>query len=107
MGRPRLQRKSGGSLYMGQALIDANGKPGPGASQAETDPCGAHGVRRGRRQPPDGLRNGIGNVGSLCCWEHLQPLSKYAMYAQNEQCTSPRAELFALPWRGFRTPGPS
>jgi nitrilase len=21
----------------------------------------------------------------LCCWEHLQPLSKYAMYAQNEQ----------------------
>jgi aliphatic nitrilase len=27
----------------------------------------------------------IGNIGSLCCWEHLQPLSKYAMYSQNEQ----------------------
>lgn len=27
----------------------------------------------------------IGRVGALCCWEHLQPLSKYAMYAQNEQ----------------------
>ena len=24
-------------------------------------------------------------LGALCCWEHLQPLSKYAMYAQNEQ----------------------
>jgi nitrilase len=27
----------------------------------------------------------VGRVGALCCWEHLQPLSKYAMYAQNEQ----------------------
>ncbi|GLR84756.1 hypothetical protein GCM10007857_14660 [Bradyrhizobium iriomotense] len=27
----------------------------------------------------------IGRIGALCCWEHLQPLSKYAMYAQNEQ----------------------
>jgi len=27
----------------------------------------------------------LGRIGALCCWEHLQPLSKYAMYAQNEQ----------------------
>lgn len=27
----------------------------------------------------------IGRVGQLSCWEHLQPLSKYAMYAQDEQ----------------------
>lgn len=27
----------------------------------------------------------IGRVGQLLCWEHLQPLSKYAMYSQNEQ----------------------
>lgn len=27
----------------------------------------------------------IGRVGALCCWEHLQPLSKYAMFSQNEQ----------------------
>ena len=27
----------------------------------------------------------IGRIGQLACWEHLQPLSKYAMYAQNEQ----------------------
>lgn len=27
----------------------------------------------------------IGNIGALCCWEHLQPLIKYAMFAQNEQ----------------------
>ena len=27
----------------------------------------------------------IGNVGGLCCWEHLQPLSKYVMFNDNEQ----------------------
>ncbi len=26
-----------------------------------------------------------GRVGALCCWEHIQPLNKYAMYSQNEQ----------------------
>ena len=27
----------------------------------------------------------IGRIGGLNCWEHLQPLSKYAMYSQGEQ----------------------
>lgn len=27
----------------------------------------------------------IGRVGGLCCWEHLQPLSKYVMFNDNEQ----------------------
>ncbi len=27
----------------------------------------------------------IGRIGQLSCWEHLQPLSKYAMYSQDEQ----------------------
>lgn len=27
----------------------------------------------------------LGRIGGLCCWEHIQPLSKYAMYADNEQ----------------------
>lgn len=27
----------------------------------------------------------LGRIGQLSCWEHLQPLSKYAMYSQNEQ----------------------
>lgn len=27
----------------------------------------------------------LGRIGALLCWEHLQPLTKYAMYAQNEQ----------------------
>jgi len=27
----------------------------------------------------------LGRVGALCCWEHIHPLNKYAMFAQNEQ----------------------
>ncbi len=27
----------------------------------------------------------LGRLGALCCAEHVQPLSKYAMYSQNEQ----------------------
>jgi nitrilase len=27
----------------------------------------------------------LGRIGALCCWEHLNPLNKYAMFAQNEQ----------------------
>ena len=56
------------------------------APQTAADPCRAHRVWRRRRQRPcvhD--RPDIGRLGALCCWEHLQPLSKYAMYAQNEQ----------------------
>lgn len=31
------------------------------------------------------LDTGVGRLGGLNCWEHLQPLSKYAMYSQGEQ----------------------
>lgn len=27
----------------------------------------------------------IGRVGGLCCWEHIQPLSKFVMFSDNEQ----------------------
>jgi nitrilase len=36
----------------------------------------------------------LGRIGGLCCWEHLQPLNKYAMYAQNEQ-------VHCAAWPGF------
>jgi aliphatic nitrilase len=30
-------------------------------------------------------RGGDSRVGALCCWEHLGPLNKFALYAQREQ----------------------
>ena len=77
--------RDGGSLYISQFFIDADGtlldvrrklKP----THVERTVFGdGHG---------NNLRvfeTDLGRMGGLCCWEHLQPLSKYAMYAQNEQ----------------------
>ncbi len=38
----------------------------------------------------------IGRIGQLACWEHLQPLSKYAMYSLHEQ-------IHCAAWPSFST----
>ncbi|MGA2404785.1 MAG: carbon-nitrogen hydrolase family protein [Syntrophobacteraceae bacterium] len=74
-----------GSLYLGQSLINDRGETI--ATRRKLKPT--H-VERTVFGEGDGshLRvydTEIGRIGALCCWEHLQPLTKYAMYAQNEQ----------------------
>ncbi len=80
-----FSEKANGSLYMGQALIDDQGQVVK--TRRKLKPT--H-VERSVFGEGDGtdlavMETPIGNVGMLCCWEHFQPLSKYAMYAQNEQ----------------------
>ncbi|RML49210.1 putative Nitrilase [Pseudomonas syringae pv. maculicola] len=48
----------------------------------------------------------VGVLGALCCWEHLQPLSKYAMYAQNEQIHVAAWPSFSLYQNATRALGP-
>lgn len=80
-----VSERDGGSLYIAQWHYDENGEI----------------INRRRKLKPthvertvfgegDGsdlavVETAIGRVGQLSCWEHLQPLSKYAMYSQNEQ----------------------
>ncbi|HEV7447303.1 MAG: Nitrilase [Gammaproteobacteria bacterium] len=77
--------KAGGSLYMGQALIDNEGRVVK--TRRKLKPTHVERTVFGEGDGTDlaVMETAIGNVGMLCCWEHLQPLSKYAMYAQNEQ----------------------
>ena len=81
-----LSERDGGSLYMGQWLIGPEGETI--AKRRKLRPTHAERTVFGEG---DGShlavhdRPGVGRIGALCCWEHLQPLSKYAMYAQNEQ----------------------
>lgn len=77
--------RAGGSLYMGQALIDDTGRTI--ASRRKLKPTHVERTIFGEGDGSDLAvhETPIGNIGALCCWEHLQPLSKYAMYAQNEQ----------------------
>jgi len=77
--------RSGGSLYMGQAIINDKGETI--FTRRKLKPT--H-VERSVFGEGDGSHLGvmdteIGRVGAMCCWEHLQPLSKYAMYSQDEQ----------------------
>jgi len=77
--------KAGGSLYMGQALFDDQGRVVK--TRRKLKPTHVERTVFGEGDGTDlaVMETEIGNVGMLCCWEHLQPLSKYAMYAQNEQ----------------------
>jgi nitrilase len=80
-----MSEKSGGSLYMGQWIIDAEGQTV--AARRKLKPTHVERTVFGEGDGSDlsVYDTALGRVGALCCWEHLQPLSKYAMYAQNEQ----------------------
>jgi nitrilase len=101
-----LSEKSGGSLYMGQWIIDADG-----ATVAKRRKLKPTHVERTVFGEGDGSDlavhdTALGRVGALCCWEHLQPLSKYAMYAQNEQVHIAAWPSFSLYRGGAYALGP-
>lgn len=75
----------GGSLYIAQALFDDQGRVVK--TRRKLKPTHVERTVFGEGDGSDlaVMETAIGNVGMLACWEHLQPLSKYAMYAQNEQ----------------------
>ena len=77
--------KAGGSLYMGQWTIGADGATV--ATRRKLKPTHVERTIFGEGDGSDLSVHDtpLGRLGALCCWEHLQPLSKYAMYAQNEQ----------------------
>ncbi|MBU1360419.1 MAG: carbon-nitrogen hydrolase family protein [Gammaproteobacteria bacterium] len=94
-----FSEKAAGSLYIAQALIDDQGN----VVQTRRKLKPTH-VERTVFGEGDGsdlsvCETAIGNIGSLCCWEHLQPLSKYAMYSQNEQIHCAAWPSFSL-YRG-------
>jgi nitrilase len=81
-----LSERDGGSLYIAQWLIGADGETI--AKRRKLRPTHAERTVFGEGDGSDltvYTRQDLGRIGALCCWEHLQPLSKYAMYAQNEQ----------------------
>jgi nitrilase len=80
-----VSERDGGSLYIAQWHFDENGVVINRRRKLKP----TH-VERATYGEGDGsdlrvVETKIGRVGQLACWEHFQPLSKYAMYAQNEQ----------------------
>jgi aliphatic nitrilase len=80
-----FSEKDGGSLYMSQAVIGNDGE----IIQHRRKLKPTHAERtlfgEGDGSGIKVLDTPLGRLGALQCFEHLQPLTKYAMYAQNEQ----------------------
>jgi len=74
-----------GSLYIAQFLFSDNGE----LVQARRKLKATHMERTvfgdGDGSHLDVFDTELGRIGQLCCWEHLQPLTKYAMYSMHEQ----------------------
>jgi nitrilase len=98
--------RSAGSLYMAQAFIDDEGRTI--ATRRKLKPTHVERTVFGEGSGADLAvhQTKLGNLGGLCCWEHLQPLSKYAMYAQNEQVHVAAWPSFSLYKGGAYALGP-
>lgn len=89
-----FSERDGGSLYMAQAIISDTGdligvrrklKP----THVERSVFG-----EGDGSDLQVYDTALGRVGALNCWEHLQPLVKYAMFSQGE-------EIHVASWPSF------
>jgi aliphatic nitrilase len=98
--------KRGGSLYLGQALIDDTGRTV--YTRRKLKPTHVERTLFGEGDGSDlnVVDTPLGRLGSLCCWEHLQPLSKYAMYSQDEQVHVAAWPSFSLYRGGAYALGP-
>ncbi|MEM8497112.1 MAG: carbon-nitrogen hydrolase family protein [Pseudomonadota bacterium] len=74
-----------GSLYIAQFLFDNNGDLISGRRKLKATHMERTVFGDGGGSDLEVVDSSIGRIGQLCCWEHLQPLSKYAMYSMHEQ----------------------
>ncbi len=77
--------KSGGSLYIAQAILYPDGSPMWARRKLKPTHMERTVFGEGHGSDLSVRETALGRIGMLCCWEHLQPLSKYALYAQNEE----------------------
>ncbi len=80
-----LNERAGGSLYITQLLIDAEGNIL--GRHRKLKPTHAERTVYGQGDGSDlqVFDTEIGRLGALNCWEHLQPLIRYAMFSMDEQ----------------------
>lgn len=89
-----LTEKDRGSLYLAQLFIGREGRII--GHRRKLKPTHAERTIWGEGDGSDLIvvPSELGNVGALNCWEHLQPLTRFAMNSMNEQ-------LHVSAWPGF------
>lgn len=101
-----FSERAGGSLYMAQAFLSDTGEVlGVRRKLKPTH------VERSVFGEGDGsdlrvFETDLGKLGGLNCWEHLQPLVKYAMFSFGEQIHAASWPSFSLYRGGARALGP-
>lgn len=77
--------RSGATLYMSQITYDNRGRRL--AARRKLKPTHAERMVFGEGDGSDLVvsQTELGRLGALSCWEHLQPLTRYAMFGQDEQ----------------------
>lgn len=74
-----------GSLYISQFLIGADGDLIKARRKLKPTHAERTVFGEGDGSDLEVSETSLGLIGQLNCWEHLQPLTKYAMYAMHEQ----------------------
>src|SRR6201991_334682 len=83
-----VNERDGGSLYNAQLLFDADGR----LIQRRRKISPTHHERmiwgQGDASSLRAVDSAVGRIGQLACWEHYNPLARYAMMADGEQIHS-------------------
>jgi aliphatic nitrilase len=80
-----FSERSGGSLYMSQAFIDDVGQVVSVRRKLKPTHVERSVFGEGDGSDIQVHDTRLGRLGALNCWEHFQPLTKYAMYSLGEQ----------------------
>ena len=94
--------RDGGSLYMSQAFFSPVGELVKNRRKLKPTHVERSVFGQGDGSDLDVIETDYGKVGALCCWEHLQPLSKYAMYSLGEDIHCAAWPSFSV-YRGAAT----
>jgi aliphatic nitrilase len=95
-----LSEKDGSSLYMSQWIYGPDGEVIARRKKLKPTHVERTVFGEGDGSDLEVFDTDIGKVGALCCWEHLQPLTKYAMYSMGEQIHIASWPSFSL-YRGM------
>ena len=80
-----LAERHGSSLYIAQWIIGESGQTLLRRRKLKPTHVERSVFGEGDGSGLTVVESTVGRLGALACWEHLQPLSKFAMYAQHEQ----------------------
>ncbi|WP_414902386.1 carbon-nitrogen hydrolase family protein [Sphingomonas flavalba] len=80
-----FSERSGGSLYIAQLIIADDGTVVAARRKLKATLIERTIFGEGDGSDIKVHDTALGKLGALCCWEHVNPLTKYAMFAQHEQ----------------------